>query len=106
MNATMHLTALSVILIALQISVSSAHSNSGTHLSTFRTENLKIRAPSKRFPSIIDEAIWLMKSHFLKRQSLTKSDWANLHTDFIDHRDINEVTLQTIEDFEIFVEYL
>lgn len=93
MNASIHFTALSVILIAFQISVSSAHSSSGTHLSTFRTENLKIRAPSRKFPSIIDEAIWLMKSHFLKRQSFSKSDWVNLHTDFVDHSDINEVIL-------------
>jgi hypothetical protein len=63
----------------------------GTHLSTFRTENLKIRAPGKRFPSIIDEAIWLMRTHFLKRQILSKRDWDKLPSEFTGYDDVNKV---------------
>ena len=67
-------------------------------MSTFRTENLKIRAPPRRFASIIDEAIWLMKTHFLKRDLLTEKDWENLPREYAAYPDVNKVTLKFLDN--------
>ena len=46
-----------------------------------------------------------MKSHFLNRHSLSKTDWENLHSDYINHRDINEVMLLTIYELESTINF-
>lgn len=90
----MYILLLTVIVATTTFAVCAASQpgGRGTHLSTFRTENLKIRAPGKRFPSIIDEAIWLMRTHFLKRQILSKRDWDKLASEFSGYNDVNKVS--------------
>jgi hypothetical protein len=89
----MHILVLTIIVATTTYAVCSVSQpgGRGTHLSTFRTENLKIRAPGKRFSSIVDEAIWLMRTHFLKRQMLTKRDWDKLPSEFSAYNDVNKV---------------
>lgn len=89
----MYTLLLTIIVAAATYAICSASQpgGRGNHLSTFRTENLKIRAPGKRFPSIIDEAIWLMRTHFLKRQILSKREWDKLPSEFSGYQDINKV---------------
>ena len=76
--------------------ISKAQLSRVAHLSTFRTENLKIRAPTKRFASIVDEAIWLMRTHFIKRHLLSRNDWETLSAQFADCSDVNKVNLATL----------
>lgn len=71
---------------------SSIQSSRSSHLSTFRTENLKIRSPPKQFSSIIDEAIWLMRNHFLKRHIFTETDWEKLPQEYVSFTNVNKVT--------------
>lgn len=61
------------------------------HLSTFRTENLKIHPPPRHFSSIIDEAIWLMRTHFLNRNMLNNSQWKNLSAKYANYSNVDEV---------------
>jgi hypothetical protein len=101
----MYILLLTVIVATVTYAVCSAGQpgGSGTHLSTFRTENLKIRAPGKRFASIIDEAIWLMRTHFLKRQMLTKRDWDKLPSEFSGYNDVNKVPNDLSRPFLYFL---
>ena len=80
--------------------VSKSQLNRVVHLSTFRTENLRIRAPTKRFASIVDEAIWLMRTHFIKRHLLSRKDWENLSAQFADCPDVNKV--RNCYSFEVY----
>ena len=80
------------MLLAICTTLSKAQVSRGPYLSTFRTENLKINAPPRRFSSIIDEAVWLMKTHFLKRQLLTRKEWETLPRKFATYSDVNEVS--------------
>lgn len=61
-------------------------------LTTFRTENLKINPPPRRSSSIIDEAIWLMRTHFLNRNVLSHSQWENLSKEYAGYSNVDEVT--------------
>ena len=84
----------SVVLLLTIVNLANGAAQSGRsgHLSTFRTESLKIRSPPRRFASIIDEAIWLMKTHFLKRHLLTEKDWKNLPKEYTAYSDVNKVS--------------
>jgi hypothetical protein len=61
------------------------------HLSTFRTENLKIHPPPRHFSSIIDEAIWLMRTHFLNRNMFSPSQWKSFSAKYANYSDVDEV---------------
>lgn len=88
----MKLVLLAVITWTVILHVASkSQLNRVAHLSTFRTESLKIRAPTKRFASIVDEAIWLMRTHFIKRHLLSRKDWEMLSAQFANCPDVNKV---------------
>ena len=57
-------------------------------LSTFRTDQLRIRPPPK-FGSILDEAIWLMKTHFLRRKQFSEKEWLLLKTEYKEFANVN-----------------
>ena len=57
-------------------------------LSTFRTDQLRIRPPPK-FGSILDEAIWLMKTHFLRRKQFSEKEWLVLKTEYKEFANVN-----------------
>lgn len=80
------------ICLVIYTALSVAQVSRGPYLSTFRTENLKINAPPRRFSSIIDEAVWLMRTHFLKRQMLSRKEWESLPRKFAAYSDVNEVS--------------
>ena len=81
---------------ATHLVTSSMQASRSSHLSTFRTENLKIRSPPKQFSSIIDEAIWLMRTHFLKRHLLTETDWEKLPREYMSFTNVNKVRKFTL----------
>ena len=57
-------------------------------LSTFRTDQLRIRPPPK-FGSILDEAIWLMKTHFLRRKQFSEKEWLLLKSEYKEFANVN-----------------
>ena len=50
-------------------------------LSTFRTDQLRIRAAPK-LGTILEEAIWLMKTHFFRRKQLSEKEWKSMHAEY------------------------
>lgn len=72
-----------------------AHPGNPIHLTTFRTEGLRIIPPPKRFSNIIEETIWLMKNYFLRRHLFTENDWNSLLNEYKGYSDTNKVRYDT-----------
>ena len=66
-----------------------AHGASQSVLSTFRTDRLRIRAAPK-LGTILEEAIWLMKTHFFRRKQFTEKEWTSLRAEYKGYPNMDE----------------
>lgn len=67
-------------------------------LSTFRTEVLNI-TPPPQLGTILDEAIWLMRRHFLHRKAYKDSDWDELRRKYSSYSDQHVALRHFMESF-------
>lgn len=67
-------------------------------LNTFRTEVLNI-TPPPQVSTILDEAIWLMRRHFLHRNSYKDSDWDELRRKYSAYNDQKVAIKHFMESF-------
>ena len=63
-----------ILLICKIQQISTSYSSIPSQLSTFRTENLQISQPPFE-GNILDEAIWLIKSHYIKSYLFNNEFW-------------------------------